>query len=80
MRDVKTAGCGLPMPAVAPTESIVDGIARHYITVVGKNYSPNTPTKLIIAPHGRTNPNTQVQTYYGIDKASAENAIIVYPL
>lgn len=80
VRIATSDGCGKPMPVIAPTESIVNGLARHYITVVGRNYSPNSPTKLIIAVHGRTNPNTQVQTYYGIDRASEGNAIIVYPL
>jgi hypothetical protein len=36
--------------------------------------------KLIFAFHGRTNPNTQVRTYYDIEEASRGNAIIIYPL
>ena len=68
------------MPAIAPTESILNAIPRHYITVVGKNYNANIPTKIIFAFHGRTNPNSQVQTYYGIDRASQGDAIVVYPL
>lgn len=78
-RDSSSPGCGLPPPTVTPTESQVNGIARHYITDVGKNYDRNTPTKLILAFHGRTNPNTMVRTYYRIQQASNGNAIIVYP-
>jgi len=35
--------------------------------------------KIIFAFHGRTNPNTMVRTYYGIEKQSRGDAIIVYP-
>lgn len=80
VRMAQSNGCWKPMPAVAPTESMLNAIPRHYITVVGKNYNANIPTKIIFAFHGRTNPNSQVQTYYGIDKASQGDAIVVYPL
>lgn len=78
-RDINSAGCGLNPPVVAPTESMVNGITRHYITDVWKNYNKSLPTKLIIAFHGRTNPNTMVRSYYKIAQASKGNAIIVYP-
>ncbi|HCB51254.1 TPA: hypothetical protein DEP21_01565 [Patescibacteria group bacterium] len=54
-------------------------MARHYITVIGNKYNKDTPTKLIFAFHGRTNPNTMVRTYYDVEEASNGNAIIVYP-
>lgn len=79
VRDVESIGCNLPTPSVAPTETNVNGVTRHFITDVGKNYDPSKPTRLIIAFHGRTNPNTMVRTYYKIQQASQGNAIIVYP-
>ena len=78
-RNVNSAGCGLNPPSIPPTESVVNGLTRHYITDIGRNYNKSLPTKLIIAFHGRTNPNTMVRSYYGIGKASQWNAIIVYP-
>jgi len=72
--------CGQTPPRKVPSQSLVNWITRNYITVVGKNYNKNTPTKLIFAYHWRTNSNKQVQWYYWIDKASWGNAIIVYPL
>jgi len=58
---------------------MVNGLLRHYITVIGNKYNENTPIKLIFAFHGRTNPNTEVRGYYDIEKASQGNAIIIYP-
>ena len=52
---------------------------RSFITSVGDKVSPNEPTKLIIAFHGRTSPNSEVRKYYGIEKARDEDAIILYP-
>lgn len=80
IRDVKSLWCGKPTPWVVPTSSFVLWQQRNYITVIWKNYNPNTPTKLIFAFHGRTNPNTLVRTYYKVEQASQDNAIIVYPL
>jgi len=79
IRDVKSAGCGKLQPDITPTSSVVNGITRNYITVIGNNYNPNTPMKIIFAFHGRTNPNTMVRTYYGIEQASRGDAIIIYP-
>lgn len=80
VRDASSPWCFAAKPASAPTEIIVDGVARHYITAIGSSYSQTKPAPLIIAFHGRTNSNAQVQWYYGIEKASAGNAIVVYPL
>jgi polyhydroxybutyrate depolymerase len=59
---------------------MVYGKQRSIITDIGGKYNLSQPTKLIIAFHGRTNPNTLVRTYYKIEQASQGNAIIVYPL
>lgn len=80
VRNVRSPGCDVAKPAVAPTQSVVNGLTRNYITAIGNNYSQNKPASLIFAFHGRTNPNTQVRTYYGIEKASQGNAIVIYPL
>jgi polyhydroxybutyrate depolymerase len=67
------------MPSRAPTSTIVRGQQRNFITSIGKNVDQDTPTKLIIAFHGRTSPNTEVRQYYGLEKAWDEDAIILYP-
>lgn len=79
VRDVNSAWCGKTPPSMVPTSSVVNGLTRHYITVIGNRYNENTPIKLIFAFHGRTNPNTEVQQYYDIDEESDGNAIIIYP-
>lgn len=71
--------CKAPQPDSAPASINVNGIQRSIITDIGKNYNQSQPTKLIIAFHWRTNPNTLVRTYYKVDKASDGNVIIVYP-
>jgi len=78
-RMVSSLGCGMDAPSSVPSSSVVNGQIRHYITAVWRNYDKNTPTKLIFAFHGRTNPNAMVRSYYGIEKASQGNAIVVYP-
>ncbi len=62
-----------------PTSTWVHGQQRNYITAIGANYNQNTPTKLVLAFHGRTNSNEQVRKYFKVEKASAGNAIFVYP-
>lgn len=78
-RDAASAGCGKEPPSTTPTSSVVNGLTRHYITVIGNRYDKNTPIKIIFAFHGRTNPNTEVQEYYDLDEESDGNAIIIYP-
>jgi polyhydroxybutyrate depolymerase len=67
------------MPKRVPTSSVVDGLERTYITSVGEKVRQNNPTKLVIAFHGRTSPNTEIRQYYGLEKAWDRDAIIVYP-
>lgn len=71
--------CGLTPPATTPTSSVVWWVTRHYLTTIWSDYDKDTPIKLIIAFHGRTNSNTQVRSYYNIDKISQWDAIILYP-
>lgn len=78
-RDNRSLWCKISQPSTTPTSVLVNGISRSIITDIWKNYNQSEPTKLIIAFHGRTNPNTLVRTYYKVDKASDWNVIIVYP-
>ncbi|MEK7672847.1 MAG: S-layer homology domain-containing protein [Patescibacteria group bacterium] len=79
-RDVRSPGCFKETaPAIPPTSFSVDGLDRSTITVIPETYSPGTPLSLIFAFHGRTNSNTMVRGYYGIEKAAEGQAIIVYP-
>lgn len=79
IRQNNSLWCKAPQPDSAPTSVVVNGVQRSIITDIGKNYNQNAPTKLIIAFHWRTNPNTLVRTYYKVDKASDGNIIMVYP-
>lgn len=79
VRDNRSNGCYLAQPSSAPTSVQVHGIDRSIITDIGEHYRHTKPAKLIIAFHGRTNPNTQVRGYYRIAQASDGNAILVYP-
>lgn len=78
-RDSKSLWCALPTPTSTPGSIVVDGVTRHFITAVWSKYDQSTPSKLIIAFHGRTNSNEQVRKYYDIEKASDKTAIVVYP-
>lgn len=72
-------GCKQTPPSSAPTASNVGGLERHYITVLPKNYDKNKTYPLILAFHGRTNPNTMIRSYYKIEKEADGEAFIVYP-
>lgn len=78
-RDYFSEGCRQPAPSSPPDRYIIDGIEREAIVAIPENYDPNKPLSLIFAFHGRTNSNARVQTYYGIEKASGGEAIVVYP-
>ena len=79
IRDVKSPWCGKTQPSSIITSSVVNGQTRNYITEVWNDYNENTPIKLILAFHGRTNSNAQVREYYDINEESDDDAIIVYP-
>lgn len=74
----RSSGCGLS-PGTAPSQFVVNGETRSAITYVPSNYNPNQSYDLIVAFHGRTNSNADVQRYYGLEKPTAGEAIIVYP-
>lgn len=71
-----SAGCGLPPGAIGTTFEH-GGRTREMIISLPPGYDPNRPYPLVVAFHGRTNSNTQVQRYFGLE--SELEAVIVYP-
>lgn len=70
-------GCGKDERSPSLTLS-VGGMDRSYILTKARGASSNTPSPLIVAFHGKTNSNEQVQDYYGLDRA-ASKYFIAYP-
>lgn len=71
-------GCGKAEPRSAPTTVTVNGVERSFLLTIPKNYQAHDPYPLIVAFHGRTNPNTMVRQYFGLDK-NATDSFIAYP-
>lgn len=67
------------MPSDVPKSLELNGIQRNFITSVGSKVRHDSPTKLVIAFHGRTSSNSEVRQYYKLEKAWDRDAIIVYP-
>ena len=76
-----SAACGGPNgPTGALAESItVGGIARTYVRFVPAGYDSSRAYPLIFAWHGRGGKGSNARLYFGIEDASAGEAIIVYP-
>ena len=74
-----SVGCGSTKPGVAPSTFMVGGVQRSAIVAVPSSYDSNKPLSLVFAFHGRTNANSRVRSYYGIEKAAGGDAIVVYP-
>jgi polyhydroxybutyrate depolymerase len=70
-------GCGSG-GSVVPESILVRGRERSFIARVPASYSADEPHDLVVAFHGRTNANTQVREYFGLDEALPD-AIILYP-
>ncbi len=79
VRDPSSAACGHSAPAQTPNQFWVDGVARSAIVEVPQDYDPNHPYSLILAFHGRTNSNSDVRSYYRLNRVAGDEAIIVYP-
>jgi polyhydroxybutyrate depolymerase len=72
------SGCNKTPPG-APLSSIsVGGLERSFITYIPADYDSRKAYPLIVAFHGRTNSNTQVRDYFGLEAAMPES-IILYP-
>ena len=69
IRDNRSKGCELTQSPVLPNSITLNGVDRHIITDIGRNYRKGNPAKLFVAFHGRTNPNSQVRGYYRVDQA-----------
>lgn len=74
----ESPGCGRRAPDDLPSAVDVDGEERAFLLTVPESYAPRTPVPLIVAFHGRTNPNEQARSYYGLDRA-ADGYLIAYP-
>lgn len=72
-----SAGCSVVNPS-APTTVQVDGRTRSYLLTVPSGYSHTQRYPLVVAFHGRTNGNSQVRSYYRLDRELTD-AIIAYP-
>ncbi len=74
-------GCGTPGAATGQTtETItVGGVARTYLRVVPATYDPARTYPLIFAWHGRTGSAMGARSYFGVQTAVGDNAIVVYP-
>jgi predicted peptidase len=73
-----SAGCESPQSLSSGNFEIqVAGKSRTYIMYSPRPFSREKPGKLILALHGRTNSNTMVQDYMGIEDQN--DFLVVYP-
>ncbi len=72
------AACAPGHVAAAPQSLRVGGRDRQLLTHLPANVGSGQSHALVVAFHGRTNSNAQVQSYMRLD-ASATDAIVVYP-
>lgn len=70
-------GCGKTQQAGVDTLR-VEGLERNFISYIPENYRNDHAYQLILAFHGRTGSNAEVQEYFALEPF-AENSIIVYP-
>lgn len=75
-RPLPSRGCGQPPATLASVT--VDGLARGLIVSLPEPYDPAQPYPLVLAFHGRTSTNAEVQRYYGLERSGVP-AIYVYP-
>ncbi|HEX7002858.1 MAG TPA: hypothetical protein VF168_01565 [Trueperaceae bacterium] len=75
---VLSSGCSSASTPQPPSSLLLDGRERPFITRIPASYRPGEPHDLVVAFHGRTNPNSQVQGYYDLDEGLPD-ALIVYP-
>jgi polyhydroxybutyrate depolymerase len=73
-----SAGCGTARPSQTPVSVTLRGVERFVLAQVPEAYAPDLPFDLVVAFHGRTNPNSQVRGYFDLDD-SLPQAIILYP-
>jgi poly(3-hydroxybutyrate) depolymerase len=77
-----SVGCGV---TGAPTGNLngqsitVGGQTRTYALTVPKNYTPSTPLPVVFAWHGMGGSGSVARSYFHLDSAIANRAIVVYP-
>lgn len=71
-------GCGKAAPVQPPSTVTVNGIERSFLLTLPKDYKSHDPYPLVVAFHGRTNANTMVRKYFGLDRTMTD-AFIAYP-
>ena len=77
---VATGGCGKAATAgVSNLEIAVGGAMRKYVLSIPTGYDPSKPYLLAFGWHGRTGNGALFKLYSGVEKASANKAIFVYP-
>ena len=72
-------GCGRAAPAQPPAALTLGGRRRGLIVAVPAGYRPDRPHDLVLAFHGRTNPNEQVRGYYDLEAHAARPTVFAYP-
>lgn len=70
-------GCRVGHDLQAKNTLTIAGKSREYLLTLPANYTKNKEYNLIIANHGRTNSNEQVQNYMGL--GSTSDFIVAYP-
>lgn len=77
-----SAGCGLsgaPTGNLSAQSIVVGDRTRTYAVTVPKNYASSTPYPVIFAWHGMGGSGSVARSYFHIDSAVANRAIVVYP-
>jgi polyhydroxybutyrate depolymerase len=75
-------GCGIsgaPTGNLSAQSITVGDKTRTYALTVPKNYSPDAPLPLIFAWHGMGGSGSVARSYFHLDSAVANQAIVVYP-
>ncbi len=83
MLNYKSAGCIVGKDLSKINTITIAGKTRSYILSVPSNYVRNKEYSLIVANHGRTNSNEQVQNYMGLQGSrqwsNQDDFIVAYP-
>jgi poly(3-hydroxybutyrate) depolymerase len=75
-----TTGCGKANPARGAASLNIRGAQADYLVTLPPNYSPDTPTPVVFAFHGRNQTHIQLQTQdaANIETELGSRAIMVY--
>jgi poly(3-hydroxybutyrate) depolymerase len=76
-----SVGCGIPYGGELVVDGgiDVDGQTRTFVLSVPDGYDPSVPYPLVFAWHGRGGNGQLARLYFGVEEASADQAIFVYP-